>query len=157
LNYVDIVKFYIYNERVVKVSQQQDVTKKIKEIIQDETKIQIRTLHIEKKRIWREINAADVIRVLKSGKVESIRNNDTIIWRGNDSDRRTIDLQRSLLDVDGAVTIFVSDAVTVFIATAYDPTVRDERVKAEWLVQNPDYEMVSGGEVRRKVQVFKKR
>lgn len=119
-------------------------------------RVWIRTRHIEKDRIWREISEADVRKVLSTGSVHSIRPGDNdILWRGTDSQGRILELQCSMVTQNGVDTLIVKDAETVRVGTAYRPGLDDEKVKQDWLKINPDYEVVAGGKVQRRIKITK--
>lgn len=136
--------------------QQQQIDSWIRKAVGTPAKILIRTKHIEKDRIWRDISEADVRKVLSNGRVHSVRSSDqTVFWRGADANDRELELQCSLMNVNGVDTLVVKDADKVRIGTAYQPDVEDEKLKEEWLKRNPAYEKAPGGKVQRRIIVTK--
>lgn len=49
----------------------------------------------------------------------------------------------------------VEDAFRVRVATAYDPNVDDDQLKAQWLRDHPEYEVGPGGKVQKRITVTK--
>ncbi len=119
-------------------------------------RVLIRTKHIEKDNIWRDITEADVRRVLLNGKVTKIRQSDkSIFWRGTDSDGRLLELQLGLMNRDGEDILIVEEAIKCRVGTAYDPAQDDASVKKVWLNDHPDYEMLPDGKIKKKIKIFK--
>ena len=116
-------------------------TAKIRDLYQS-GKLFIRHHHIEKERIYRGITLEHVDRVLKTGQVAELRESDSsVLWQGRDADGRLLELNCTLKDEDGEITVVVHEARIVIVGTAYDPSERDdEALKAKWLADHPDYE-----------------
>jgi hypothetical protein len=136
--------------------QLQDYTQWVKKLIADDSKnIIVQQRHIEKDRIWREINLADIRRVLV-GVAFKIRTSDrTLIWRGKDSKGRLIELLCSLITQNGVDTLFIQEAHSLRVGTAYQPNINDEELKLNWLKSHPDYELGPGGKVVKKIILLK--
>ena len=106
-------------------------------------RILIRSHHIEKERVWREIDTQDVRKVLMSGHCSQVRKNDAaIIWIGFDESSRKIELIGSLVDDEGGKTLFIKEAYSFRVGTAYDPRTNDEDLLSAWLIVNPEYELI---------------
>ena len=134
-----------------------DLTRKIREL-NALGKLYIRSHHIEKERIYREISIEQVLRVIENGQVVQVRESDSsVIWQGRDVDGRCLELNCTLRDDDGEVTVVVNDVAEVIVGTAYDPKVRDDdAVKAVWLKSHSDYEDAGKRQgVRKKIVVTK--
>jgi hypothetical protein len=119
-------------------------------------RVLIRTRHIERDRIWRDINESDVRKVLASGSLHTVRSSDrTVFWRGIDSTGREIELQCGIVSASGADTLVVQEAKLLRIGTAYDPHQDDNKLKKEWLSEHPEYEELPNGKVQRRMTVTK--
>lgn len=118
-------------------------------------RVKIRTRHIEKDRIWREISEADVRKALGNGKVTSTRISDrTVFWRGKDIDGRELELQIGIENAAGTDVLVVRDAAICRVGTAYIPTQDDRLVKIEWLKNHPEYEELPDGSVKKRVRTY---
>jgi hypothetical protein len=102
---------------------------------QEPERVLIRTRHIEKDRVWRDITESDVRKVLETGNVHTVRSSDkTVFWRGADGAGRELELQCGIVSVNGADTLVVQEANLLRIGTAYDPHQDDVQIKKEWLL-----------------------
>ncbi len=136
----------------------EDFTRKIKQLVYDR-KYLTRRHHIENERIYREIQIADVEMALKNGKCDRVKpDTNSVYWRGSDVDGRALELILTLLDEAGEETLVIEDARQVKVGTAYEPGEDDQKVMADWLKNNPNYERIENGKgVRRKVEVVRKK
>lgn len=76
-----------------------------------------------------------------------------MIWRGKDTNEREIELLCSMVSINGVDTLFIKEAHSLRIGTAYDPKQNDEEVKNKWLKGHPDFELTpDGSKVQRKLQ-----
>ena len=122
-------------------------------IFSDLTKLRIQRKHIEQDRRWRNILFADVMAALKSGQVIQIRSSDqSVIWRGEDENRRVLELLCSMESVNGSDTLVIQEAYSFRVGTAYNPAEDDDRLKKEWLKIHSEYELAPDGKkVQRKL------
>lgn len=129
-----------------------EITAKIKELLKLKSgKIKYATKHIETDRAYREISIADVQQVLASGKVVGMAEDHCIEWKGKDIDGREIKLLCRMRTASGDYTFDVLMAEDAFIKTAYHLTkAKDELLKKEWLLKNPDWRENAQGHVERK-------
>ena len=117
-----------------------EFTRKILEL-DGKNKLFIRKTHIENERKYREINLEHVQRVLKSGHVTAVRDNgSSVIWQGHDADGRLLELNCTLKNEGGEITVIVEEASTAIVGTAYDPSKDDDKLKADWLKDNDGFE-----------------
>ncbi len=117
------------------------ITDKIREL-NEAGKLFIRNHHIEKERIYRGITLEHVDRVLSTGRVTEVRESDSsVLWQGRDADGRLLELNCTLKDEEGDVTVVVQEVRVVVVGTAYDPSESDDdALKAKWLKEHPEYE-----------------
>ena len=96
--------------------------------------------HIEIDRAYRDIDANDVLKVLKTGRIVSIdAGSNAIFMRGKDLEGRELELICIPCDEDGERTLVIKEAVRCFVETAYEPGTKgeiDDETKAEWLKSN---------------------
>ena len=117
-------------------------------------RVLIRTRHIEKDRIWRDISENDVRKTLETGNVHSVRSSDkTIFWRGTDNTGREIELQCGIVSASGTDTLVIQEADRVRVGTAYDSSQDDKVLKKQWLDEHPEYEELPNGKVQRRITV----
>ena len=133
-------------------SKSKNITQLIKDWLQHEPeRIRIRRHHIEDERIWREIVTQDIFDALERGKVTRIRESDsTLIWQGKDQSERLLELLCSLVSMEGVDTLFIQEASTLRVGTAYEPGVEDKQLKRQWLSDNPEFRITPDGIVRKK-------
>ena len=131
----------MYN--MCRMSTFDEYTSLIRELDQ-KGKVLVAKRHIEVDRAYREISEADVRYALKNRKVTQARIDDVIKWQGIDVNGRVIELLCRLYKTDGDSTLVIEEVEECSVETAYEPGVRDEDQRNNWLPLNPGWRVKVG-------------